>query len=177
MQKCPVSIFLAMSIDGFIAAPDGNLDFLDAIDHGDEDYGYYKFVSEVDTVLLGRHTYDKVMSFDVEFPHKDRKCFVFSSTYTSNKSDEFVEFVNKSPAELVDEIRSGGSKGIYCDGGANLIVQLHNASLIDRYIISIIPVVLGEGISLFKNMKTANLNLISAKSFPSGLVQVIYHSK
>lgn len=177
LQNCPVSIFLAMSIDGYIAEPDGNLDFLDSIDHGEEDYGYHKFVSEVDTVLLGRHTYDKVMSFNVEFPHKDRKCYVFSNTLSNDETNQNVEFVNKPPDELINEIRNGGSKGIYCDGGANLIDQLHNDSLIDRYIISIIPVVLGSGISLFEHASKANLKLINSKSYPSGLVQLTYHSK
>ena len=177
MQNCPVSIFLAMSLDGFIAGPDGDLDFLDSIDHGEEDYGYHKFVNEVDTVLLGRKTYDKVMSFDVEFPHKDRKCFVFSTDSHNNDKNEFVKFVNMPPSDLIEEIRASGSKGIFCDGGANLIAQLHNDGLIDRYIISIIPVVLSSGISLFQNFDTANLKFIESASFPSGLVQLTYHSK
>lgn len=173
MKKCPVSIFLAMSLDGYIAGPDGNLDFLSVAESAGEDYGYSEFVAQHDTVIMGRNTYEKVMLFDVEFPYSQKKCYVFSNREGDSNPD--VEFVKSKPADLIARISRSGSSGIYCDGGANLIQQMITGRLIDRFVISVIPVMLGNGIPLFDKQEfLTELKLQEAKSYKTGLVKLTY---
>lgn len=172
-MEAPLTLFIAMSLDGFIAAQNDNLDFLTAVETPGEDYGYSAFTATVDTVIMGRKTYDKVLSFGVDFPHEGKKCYVFSTERTG--TDENVEFYNGSPEKLIQKIRDEGSVGIYCDGGAKLVQQLSKLNLFDHYIISIIPVILGSGVRLFgDDGREIKLRLNQTKSFSSGLVQLHY---
>ena len=164
-----------MSLDGYIARPDGNLDWLSSVERPGEDYGYADFVQTVDTVIMGRKTYDKVLSFGIEFPHKERQCYII--TRQERPSEGNIVFYTQSLPDLIKHLKSQSGSNIYCDGGAELVTALRRDDLIDTYIISIIPVLLGDGIRLFPNdCPESKLQLIDCKTFESGLVQLHYSS-
>jgi len=173
MKKRKVVVFIACSIDGYIAGKNENLDFLSLVEAPGEDYGYNDFIQTVDTVILGRKTYDMVLGFGVPFPHAERKCYVISGTRTG--SDQHVSFWNHSPAELINYLQQQAGTDIFVDGGAQVIHSLLQEGLIDRLTISFIPHLLGEGIQLFSNGRPEQqMQLVQSKSFPSGLVQLTY---
>lgn len=173
MNKRKVVVFIACSIDGYIAGKNENLDFLSLVESPGEDYGYNDFIQTIDTVILGRKTYDKVLGFGVPFPHAERKCYVISGTKTG--SDENVTFWNDSPVELIKYLLQQSGADIFVDGGAMVIHTLLKEGLIDRLTISFIPHLLGDGIQLFINGRPEQkMQFIQSKAFPSGLVQVTY---
>lgn len=175
-QNREVVLYIAQSLDGYIATESGRLEWLDTVAAEGEDYGYNKFVATVDTVIIGRKTYDKVMSFGIEFPHKGRKTFVLSRSL-SGKTDD-VLFYNGDVSSLINEIRQSPGMNIYVDGGSELVLEILKNDLIDRFIISIIPVMLGSGIRLFQSgFSQMNVSLDDCLKFPSGLVQLHYSRK
>ena len=168
-----VVLYIATSLDGYIAGENDDLSFLSMVEKLGEDYGYNDFIKTVDTVIMGRKTYDKVLSFGIDFPHRDKKCYVLSRTRKG--ADENVEFFNGDISVLIHSIRKTDGKDVFIDGGAELVFELMKQDLIDRYIISIIPVMLGNGTPLFKpGRPQQNLKLIDSKIFPSGLAQLWY---
>ncbi len=173
MKQRKVVVFIACSIDGYITGKNENLDFLGLVEAPGEDYGYNDFIQTIDTVILGRKTYDKVLGFGVPFPHAERKCYVVSGTKTG--SDENVTFWNDSPTQLVKYLQQQSGADIFVDGGAQVIHTLLKEGLIDRLTISFIPHLLGDGIQLFTNGRPEQkMQFIQSKAFPSGLVQVTY---
>jgi dihydrofolate reductase len=168
-----VILYIAMSLDGYIAQGEDNIDFLSIVETADEDYGYAAFQKEVDTLIWGRKTYDKVLSFGIAFPHKDKKCYVLSRTKTAH--DENVEFYNGDIGNLILKIRQERGKHIYVDGGAEVVAELLKQGLIDKFIISIIPHLVGQGLRLFQNnLPEQPISLKKTINFPSGLVQLWY---
>ena len=173
MQQRQVILYIAMSLDGFIAGENDSLDFLSQVEVEGEDYGYTDFVKTVDTVIMGRKTYEKVKSFGIPFPHLDRKVYVLSQSITEDNDD--ASFYNGDLEELIKTIRRYEGDHIFLDGGAAAITAFRNHHLIDRYIISIIPTIIGSGIRLFDvGAPPANLKLLRSLTFPSGLVQLWY---
>lgn len=163
-------LFIAQSLDGFIAPPNEDLSFLNAVAVEGEDYGYAAFVATCDTVVMGRRTYDKVVAMGVPDPHPERMLYIITSR--SGPSTERIRFHTGDPIALVKELKAQPGKRIYCDGGAQLVDALINAGLVDRYIISTIPVLLGDGIRLFKEGRPQQgLKLVRSQAWPSGLVQ------
>ncbi len=168
-----VVLYIAQSLDGFIATEDHDISWLSIVEQEGEDYGYEAFVDTVDTVFMGRRTYEKVLSFGVEFPHKGRKCYVLSASRTG--SDENVTFFSGDLKALVEDIKKKEGKNIFIDGGAEVVRVFRSLDLIDDIVISIIPVMLGKGIRLFKETDAmGHLKLISSQSYESGLVQLKY---
>jgi dihydrofolate reductase len=171
-----IKLFIAVSLDGYIARPDGSLDWLSIVEKEGEDYGYQAFINTVDTVIVGRKTYEKVQSLGVEFPYPDKVCYVI--TRTARPASRNMVFYTGELKELLLKLKQQSGKDIYCDGGAEIITVLLKLSLIDECIISVIPVVLGEGIRLFQdNRPVLNVELIHCKPYPSGLVQLHYVRK
>lgn len=168
-----ITLYIACSLDGYIAAADDDLSFLSAVEQEGEDYGYQEFTSAIDTVIMGRKTYDKVLSFGIDFPHKNKKCFVLSNSKSG--SDENVTFVRGDVMKLIEMLEANGSRNVYCDGGAETVVSLLKQKLINEFVISVIPVLLGNGVRLFNgSFPEQHLRLISTKSFSKGLVQLKY---
>ena len=176
LNERKVVLYIAQSADGYIAKEDGSLDWLNIVEKAGEDYGYANFVETVDTVIMGRKTYDKVLSFGIDFPHKGRKCYVWSASRTG--SDENVTYFNSDLKELILKLKNEPGKDIFIDGGAALVTELMKQDLIDRYILSVIPVFIGSGIRLFKDSgNELGLELARCSSFSSGLVQLWYNRK
>lgn len=143
-----VRVYIAASLDGYIAHSDGNIDWPESVARPDEDYGYAAFIKTIDTVIMGRKTYEKVPFFGGEFPHAGRECYVLSwqnallmvrSIFTADRQKS-----------CWNQIRSKPGKDIFIDGGSEAIALFREKGLIDSYTISIIPMLLGEGIPLFK---------------------------
>jgi dihydrofolate reductase len=173
MRPRQVVLYIATSLDGYIATEDHDLRFLSAVESPEEDYGYNEFIRTVDTVVMGRKTYDKVLTFGIDFPHRGRKCYVLSRSRTG--TDENVEFYNGDIGDLFSSIRKNQGLNIFIDGGSELVFELMKRDLIDRYIISVIPTLLGGGIALFRSGRpTRTLKLTKSLPFPSGLVQLWY---
>ena len=164
-----VILFIATSLDGFIARPDGGIDWL----FTDRDYGYAAFYEGVDAVILGRKTYEQVLTFG-EFPYSGKECYVFTRTPVKGRDDRVV-FVDQDPAVLIGRLRERPGRNIWLVGGAALAREFAVRDLIDEYIISVHPLILGSGIPLCKEpYPPARLTLVDCTTFPSGLVQLTY---
>ena len=175
MTQSKVVVYIAMSLDGFIAKPDGDLTLLSLVEREGEDYGYHQFLTTVGSVLMGRKTYEKVMSFGIPFPHQDVPCYIITSK-EKNTSDG-PEFYNGDLNALIQRLKTLEGD-VFVDGGAELVNTLHIMDLIDRWIISVIPTFIGEGVRLFKEKSMDQvLNLVKVESFKTGLVQLTYDSK
>ena len=160
-------------MDGYIAKPNDDLSFLDRVQIDGEDYGYNDFIASVDTVLIGRKTYDWVMRQVDVFPHADKETYVITRTCMPPKDN--ITFYDGNIGELILNLKNKSGKNIFCDGGAEIANELFNEKLFDELIISIIPVILGNGVRLFiDGTPEQNLQLISSKAYLSGLVQLHY---
>lgn len=168
-------VYIACSLDGFIAGPGDDLSFLKQVEKPGEDYGYAAFMNTVDTIMMGRRTYDWVMKEKSEYVDKTRDVFILSRTEREPMNN--VQFYNGDPARLLESLRNKPGKDIFIDGGAMAIDYFRKKRLIDEWIISIIPVLLGDGVRLFKGgHQQQTLTFISAKHFETGLVQLHYRS-
>lgn len=168
-----VILYIATSLDGYIAKPDDNLDFLTIVEQDGQDYGYNDFIQTVDTVIVGRRTYDKVASMGFDFPHRDKDAYII--TRTPRSSIGSIKFYTDNLTLLINKLKSEEGKNIFCDGGSEIVNELLKNSLIDEFIISVIPILVGNGIKLFKDDRPElKLELISVKSFEKGLVQFHY---
>lgn len=173
MEKRKLILFIAMSLDGYIADQNQGLEFLDTVQKQGEDYGYTAFSKTVDTIIIGRKTYEKVLSFGGKWPYGNKKCFVLSNSLKGER--EHVILFSGNPATLIEDIRQKPGKNIYCDGGAEVINSFLQEGLIDELTISVIPILLGSGIRLFQQGRPMQkLQLKSSRSYPSGLVQLSY---
>lgn len=168
-----VILYIATSLDGYIASPDDNLDFLSVVEQEGEDYGYAQFIESVDTVIVGRKTYDKVLSMGFDFPHSDKESYII--TRTPKPATGKIEFYTGDLKNLILKLKKQEGKNIFVDGGAEVVNLLLKDNLIDEFCISIIPVLLGDGIRLFQdNRPELPLKFVRSESFKSGLVQVWY---
>lgn len=170
-----IKMFIASSLDGFIAREDGSIDWL----FTDDDYGYQEFYESVDAVIMGRKTFEKGLELGGGInPTKDKKNYVFSRNQQSlggMEKDDEVEFVDKDVRKFVEQLVDSSGKDIWLVGGSEIISILLKADLLHDIIMSIHPKILGKGIPLFKNTeKEMNLKMINCKAFDSGLGQLHY---
>lgn len=171
-------IFIATSLDGYIAKPNDDLDFLKIVDKPGEDYGYTSFTSTVDTIILGRKTYDWVSKHGgpSHYDKGDKKVFVITRNKRPDSGN--TTFYSGDFIRLVKQLKKEDGKNLYCDGGAEIIHQLLLFDLIDELIISVIPVLVGNGTRLFKDDRPEQrLELVDTKSFDTGLIQLHYKRK
>lgn len=168
-----VVLYIANSIDGYIAKPNDDLGFLSIVEQQGEDYGYGEFIKTVDAVIIGRKTYEWIMKQVPEFVHEDKQTYVI--TRTERPSVGNVHFYTGSMRDLVTRLQSEPGKNIFCDGGAEIVHALLKENLIDEMVISIIPILVGDGIKLFTGGRPELLmKLQSCQSFEKGLVQLHY---
>ncbi len=173
MNSRKVVLYIAMSLDGYIAKPDDDLGFLSIVEQEGQDYGYADFVNTVDAVIVGRKTYDKVLSMGYDFPHADKDAYIITRTPRPDIGN--VKFLTGNMKDLVDRLKSQKGKNIFVDGGAETVNELLKDGLIDEFYISVIPILLGEGIRLFKDGRPEQqLTLIDSKYFDKGLTQLHY---
>ena len=173
-----LSLFIASSLDGYIAQPNDDLSFLKLVEKESEDYGYSEFSSTIDTIILGRKTYDWVLREigTSHYDNGDRDVYVI--TRNERPASGRTTFYTGNLTELVQKLKNENGKNIYCDGGAEIINELLKSDLIDVLIISIVPILLGNGIRLFKDGRPEQkLQFVSAKTFDTGLTQLHYKRK
>ncbi len=165
------SVFVGTSVDGFIARPDGALDFLpdDA-----EPHGFEEFLASVDALVMGRKTYDTVLEFGAWF-YGEKPVFVLSSREIGVPlAGAVVERMSGSPNDIASALAARGFVDVYVDGGAT-IQQFLRAGLIQRLIITRVPVLIGSGIPLFGPLEhDLPLKHVATRQFASGLVQSEY---
>ncbi|HME58816.1 MAG TPA: dihydrofolate reductase family protein [Terracidiphilus sp.] len=169
-----VSVFIGMSVDGFIARPNGELDWLP--EGGGEPHGYNEFIASVDAIVIGRKTFETVLTF-AAWPYGDKRVVVLSSSPVdlSAVAGGVVEQMAGPPAEIVAQLASSGAQHLYVDGGIT-IQRFLCAGLIQRLIITRVPVLIGEGIPLFSALPhDIRLQHVATRHYPSGLVQSEYH--
>jgi dihydrofolate reductase len=166
------SVFIGTSLDGFIARANGDLDFLPS--GGGESHGYDEFIATVDALVLGRNTFDKVLTFDT-WPYGEKPVFVLSSRLLAPAPlGAVVERMSGAPTEIVSRLEARGIQHIYVDGGIT-IQRFLQAGLIQRLIITRVPVLIGVGIPLFGPVRRdIVLRHVRTRQYASGLVQSEY---
>lgn len=167
-----VILFIATSLDGFIARKDGSIDWL----FSDQDYGYSSFIKSIDTTLTGHSTYKQVLTFG-EFPYKGTTNYIFSRTSQPPDGNP-VTFISSDIAQFVRDLKQQKGKHIWLVGGGQINTVMLNAGLIDEMVVSIHPVILGEGLPVFAGQPNeTKFRLARQKSFESGLIQTTYRMK
>ncbi|MGA9227726.1 MAG: dihydrofolate reductase family protein [Mesobacillus sp.] len=143
-----LAIYIATSLDGYIAREDDSLDWLFKVE-GEGDNGYSLFYETVDTILIGKRTYDWVMEHENgDFPYKNKECYVFSRT--AHENTEFVKFISGNVVDFTNTLKREEGKRIWLVGGGELIHSFLKEKLVDELIMTVAPVLIGKGICLFK---------------------------
>src|SRR3954467_8429311 len=166
------SVFVGTSLDGFIARQNGELDFLSA--GGEEPHGYEEFMATVDALVIGRKTYETVLAFDT-WPYGEKPVFVLSTrALAAAPPGSMVERLSGAPADIVSRLAARGIGHIYVDGGIT-IQRFLQAGLIQRLIITRVPVLIGAGIPLFGELqRDIVVTHVATRQYASGLVQSEY---
>jgi dihydrofolate reductase len=168
------SVFIGTSVDGFIARRNGALDFLPK--GGGEPHGYNEFIASVDAIVIGRKTFETVLDFN-PWPYGDKRVIVLSSRPVdlSAVRGGVVEQMGGPPAEIISQLAARGVHHLYIDGGIT-IQEFLRAGVIQRLIITRVPVLIGDGIPLFGRLPhDVRLRHVATRHYPSGLVQSEYH--
>ena len=175
--RMKISAYIATSLDGYIARENGALDWLpgSAGASDGEDYGYHEFMDTVDVLLLGRKTYEQVLSFG-QWPYGEKRVIVWSRSAIQIPANlsEMVEYRSSAPAQLVDELANAGVQHLYVDGGKT-ILSFIQAGLMQQIIITTVPILIGKGICLFGSIDQ-DIHLRHSKTIPfdNGFVQSWY---
>jgi dihydrofolate reductase len=173
------SVFVGTSLDGFIARPNGDFDFLPS--GGGEPHGFDEFLASVDAIVMGRKTFETVLTL-ASWPYGDKRVVVLSSRPLSSSHFDLsaakgviVEQMAGPPEQIVSQLAASGAHHLYIDGGIT-IQQFLRAGLIQRLTITRVPVLIGEGIPLFGSLPhDVHLRHITTRHYPSGLVSSEYH--
>ena len=169
----PASVFIGASVDGFIARPNGALDFLPV--GGGEPHGYDEFIAGIDALVIGRNTFETVLAFP-QWPYGSKRVVVLSTRPLdfSAVRGAIVEQMSGSPVEIIAKLAATGAHNLYIDGGIT-IQRFLRAGLIQRLIITRVPVLIGEGIPLFAALpRDIRLRHIATNHYASGLVKSEY---
>jgi dihydrofolate reductase len=173
------AVFVGVSLDGFIARSNGDLDWLMGEGGGDSaEYGYNEFIADIDAIVMGRKSFEKVLAFDKWF-YGNKRVVVLShrplDLSIARARGGVVEQMAGSPAEIVSKLAASGASRLYVDGGIT-IQEFLRAGLIHRMIISRLPVLIGAGIPLFGSLThDIRLDHVSTRTYPGGMVQCEYH--
>jgi dihydrofolate reductase len=165
-----VVLGVGISLDGYIARPNGAVDFL----FMPKDYSMADFFATIDTAIMGRKTLDATLQMGGSFGSSTMATFVFSNSKPCGERDGLV-FVNESPATFIRQLRKRPGKDIWLMGGGELARTFLNADLVDRLYLGVVPVLLGEGIPLFPSgFPQRDFTLIENKTYSKGLIALTY---
>lgn len=175
-----ISVYIATSVDGFIARENGDIEWLHNSGHGKvdkgEDFGYEAFISTVDAHLIGRNSYEKVLSFGGDWPYGKKPVVVLTTSGVDipDRISETVSSLSGSPQKIVQELEKLGYQHVYLDGGLT-IQKFLEAGLVDELTITKIPILIGSGIPLFGPLsKDVKLKHLQTNAFENGFVQSRY---
>ncbi len=168
-----IKLYIATSLDGFIARENGSIDWLTKYEHSSEtDYGYSEFYASIGTVLMGRKTYEQVLGFG-DWPYGEKKVYVFTRKKEPLRREKNVEFVSGDVGEFVRRLKDNTEDDIWLVGGSQLIKVFLEEDLVQDLIVFMVPIILGSGIPLFDRIqKEIGLKLINTERYESGLVRV-----
>ena len=173
-----IVLYIAMSLDGYIADKFGGVDWLSGDGSDPENSGSYpEFINAVDTVILGHNTYHQIITelSPDSWPYEGMQSYVL--THHKQEDQNEIHFINADMAALLTKLKQQDGKNIWLCGGADIIDQALKANLVDELTISILPILLGDGIRLFRTNETPkSLTLISHRSY-NGIVDLVYRSK
>lgn len=170
-----ISLFIAMSIDGYIADNNGSVEWLSG--HSDDEEiidAYGAFIKDIDTVIMGYNTYHQIVTelSPNEWVYEDLKTYVI--THKELPSNDNIIFTSEDPVNLVKKLQQETGKGIWICGGASIVQQLIKEDVIDEYYITVMPIILGSGICLFANTDhEIKLKLTKTQSY-NGMVDLVY---
>lgn len=174
MQRRKLTLFIAASLDGYIATKEESLDWLFSVE-GEGDNGYTEFYETVDTVLMGKRTYDWVMEHAEDFPYQNKVCYVF--TRSDVRETEHVQFVQDDIVDFTNLLKQQEGGNIWIVGGGELVSAFMKEQLVDELILTVAPVLLGNGIPLFREGDyQAYLTLIGTRTF-NQFVELHYEVK
>ncbi len=167
-------MYIATSLDGFIAREDGSIDWLTEYEKAETDYGYSEFYASIGTVLMGRKTYEQVLGFG-QWPYGEKNVYVFTRQKEPLHREKNVEFVSGDIGEFTRQLRENTDKDIWLVGGSQLIKVFLKENLVQDLIVFVVPVILGGGIPLFDHIgKEIRLKTSRVEKYENGLVRVEY---
>ena len=174
-NKPRIKLYIATSLDGFIARENGSIDWLTKYENSSEtDYGYSEFYASIGTVLMGRKTYEQVLGFG-DWPYGEKKGYVFTRQNEPLNREKNVEFVSGDVGEFVRQLKENTEEDIWLVGGSQLIKIFLEQNLVQDLIIFVVPIILRSGIPLFDQIqKEIGLKLINTERYESGLVRAEY---
>ncbi len=165
--------YVATSVDGYIADKNGRVDWLNTFDGQGEDFGYHDFYSRVDSLIMGRATYEQVLGFG-EWVYPGKRCWVMSAQKLRTDRDD-IFITADTPQAVWQSIGNEEHQNTWLVGGGKVAQAFQNEGLITKFIVSIIPYLLGDGIPLVGlDTQEAKLQLTRSKTYKSGVVQLIY---
>lgn len=170
-------LYIATSLDGFIARPDGNLEWLTSIPKPQtgDDYGYTDLLNSIGTTIMGRKTYDEIIGFGVDWPYVGLDSFVVTTNKELKIQSPDTYTLTENLKDFVTDLKKKTEKDIWLIGGGQLVTTFINEGLLDKMIITLIPKIIGEGLPLFADKpKETNWKLTEAKSFDTGVVNLTY---
>jgi dihydrofolate reductase len=171
-----VTYYVAISLDGFIATVDGGVEWLAAFQSDGEDYGYTSFYESVDGLVMGSRTFEQVLGFGV-WPYPGKLGWVCTSREFGGLL-EGVQTTSKDPMAMLDELAERGVQNAWLIGGARLATSFHAKGKIHRFILTVMPVLLGKGIPMLEASGTIKqLELVGSTQFPNGVIQLEYLAK
>ncbi len=172
-----IKLYIASSLDGKIAGPDGNIDWLNDFNSPDQDYGYAEFLDSVDITIMGNSTYRQILNFGSEFPYRKKMNYVFTRN-TELKKDDHVTFVSHDHLSFIQNLKNETGRDIWLIGGSQVNSFFLRHNLIDELILFAMPVVLGEGIPLFETSDIIKkLELTGNKLYDHGVMELKYNFK
>lgn len=169
-----IKLYIATSLDGYIATPAGELDWLiEYPNPNKQDYGYEEFYKTVDTVIMGGRTYHSILSMDVIWPYKDKETYIVTRHSSSNELD--IQFITENVIEEITQLKEKEGDDIWLVGGGELVSMLLDNNLVDTMIITSIPTILGSGIPLFPNApKSSDWEVISSQKYKNSVIATEY---
>jgi dihydrofolate reductase len=172
-----IILFIACSLDGYIARPDGDLDWLNNLPNPENtDHGYNDFLATISSIIMGRKTYSEVLGFGIGWPYKGINTYIASNDEDLKVPTPDTERIIGDIDLFTEMIKMKQKKNIWLAGGGQLVTYFLNHNLIDRMIISIIPLILGEGIPLFPNKpEESSWVLAGTETFSTGVVSLTYN--
>lgn len=164
-------LYIATTLDGYIASSDGGIDWLTSLETNGEDYGYDAFYETIDALIMGSATYDQVLGFG-DWVYPGKLSYILTSRNLSTDRNDVV-FIRAVEAALED-IERKGFKKVWIVGGGKVASLFMARGLVDEYTLTLIPIILGAGISLYQSVPEQKLNLVKVKSYASGAVELQY---
>ena len=170
-----IKLYIASSIDGYIAYSDGGLDWLtDYPITPESNYGYDAFFESIDTVIMGGRTFRDILNMDMVYPYKDKLSHIITRNKNSQTDIANVQFLSDNIIETIASLKEQQGKDIWLVGGGEIISMLLDSNLVDEIIITYIPKILGDGIPLFPKMKVeSKWKLLNSKSYDNGVSTTI----